>query len=160
MKPFFLTLLLLAGHGSLAAASLPSKAERALEAVWHRRGLEETRPLQAAAESAYKQGASVAELKAFFEQAPTQASAEELEKGLNDMAGLINEGLEDREARRAALKALQARLKAKAPGATAKTPGSSDDRLREAEAQRREETRRRLGMRGAEANPGPTPVIH
>jgi hypothetical protein len=161
MQTFFLTLLLLASHGACAAAGLPAKAQTALDAALHARGVKDAAGAQAAAESAYKEGASAAELKAFLEQAPLQAPAAELEKGLTDMAGLLKEGLEDREARKAALKALQARLNAKGQhGPSAHQSGSSDDSLRQAQAERREETRRRLGLRGADGDPGPTPVIH
>ena len=164
MKAIFLTLLLSASHGILPAASLPAKAHAALEQALHARGLKETAAVQSAAESAYQEGASAAELKAFLEQAPLQAPAAELEKGFKDMAGLLKEGLEDREARKAALIALQARLRAGSTGAGAKSSavqlGSSDEALRKTQAERREETRRRLGRRGADADPGPTPVVH
>ena len=103
-------------------------------------------------------------MTAFFEQVPEQAPLVELEKGLKDMAGLLKEGLEDREARKAAIKAVRARLNAGHPGAgagkTAKQSGTSDASLRKAQEDRREETRRILGKRGAEAFPGPTPISH
>ena len=164
MKALILTLLLLGGHGALPASALPAKAHSALEAALQARGLKEAAAVLSAAESAYQEGASAAELKAFLEQAPAKAPAAELEKGFKDMAGLLKEGLEDREARKAALIALQARLRAGSAGADAKPsavqPGSSDAALRKAQAERREETRRRLGRRGADADPGPTPVVH
>lgn len=162
MQCFFLTLLLLTSHGILAAAGLPAPAQQALDASLRSRGLKEAASVQAAAESVLKEGASVSELKAFLEQAPSEAKAVEMEKGLKDMAGLLKEGLDDREARKAALVALRARLKAGAKGddakATAVQPGSSDDKLRQSQAERREESRRRLGKRNADAEPGPTPV--
>lgn len=161
MQTLFLTLLLLASQGVLAAAGLPAAAQSAVDGALRARGVKAA-GLQAAAEAAYKEGASAAELKAFLEQAPTTASAQELEKGLSDMAGLLKEGLDDREARKAALVALRARLKAGAKASDAKTsanpPGSSDEKLRQAQAERREETRRRLGARNTNAEPGPTPV--
>lgn len=161
MPTLYLTLLLLASQGVLAAAGLPASAQAALDGALRARGVKAV-GVQAAAEAAYKEGASTAELKAFLEQAPTTAPAAELEKGLSDMAGLLKEGLEDREARKAALVALRARLKAGAKAGDAKAaaiqPGSSDSTLRQTQAERREESRRRLGARNANAEPGPTPV--
>ena len=162
MQSLFLTLLLLASHGVLSAAGLPVSAQQALDQSLRARGVKDAASLQAAAEAAFKEGASASELKAFLEQVPVQASAMEMEKGLKDMAGLLKEGLEDREARKAALLALRARLKAGAKGSDAKaaavpTP-SRDDKLRQSQAERREETRRRLGPRSTDAGIGPTPV--
>lgn len=161
MQTFFLTLLLLASQGALAAAGLPSSAQEAVDGALRARGVKNA-GVQGAAEAAYKEGASAAELKAFLEQAPAAAPVQELEKGLRDMAGLLKEGLEDHEARKAALVALRARLKAGAKAHDAKAaavqPGSSDQALRQAQAERREESRRRLGPRSTNAEPGPTPV--
>jgi hypothetical protein len=156
MKKLLIFLLLL--NGAAPAAALPPAAQQAVEQALRARGVKDAPGLRLAAEEAYRQGASGAELKAFLEQAPAPAPALELEKGLKDMAGLLREGLDDREARKAALKALRARLNAAGsvrPGAAA---SGSDGALRQSQSERREETRRRLGGR-RDADPGPTPAV-
>lgn len=111
-------------------------------------------PLLDAAKAAYEAGASVAELEAFLKQTAKAPAAEQL-RGLGELKGLLDEGLSDQEARRAAVLALEARLKgAKAGGRGIDVLEAKRDKDA---ARRRDEQRARLG-REDKAVP-PTPVV-
>ena len=158
----FLALLLLAG-ALPAQAGMDKAVSTALDQALHARGSALSEPLAKAADAAWASGASGRELLALVREAPAQAQPAELAQALDELKGLLDDGLLEREARKAASRSLEARVRARVSGRTdgkgvngSKGAAASTDAARQ---QRRDEVRSqggRLAPAGDLSKPTPT----